>query len=159
MRWQMVERRTDKLMEQFVEPYRIKRIISLNAVELELLAAVKIYPVVNISRIHRYKDQVEGQKVVPFPLVGIEDEKEYKVEKILNKRRKYGKIKYLVQWKGYMAEGNTWEKVESLGNAQDMLKDYERGYEEMARRIREEENGTYRRRKLLEKYIAKLLYG
>ena len=155
----MVERRTDKLMEQFVEPYRIKRIISLNAVELELLAAVKIYPVVNISRIHRYKDQVEGQKVVPFPLVGIEDEKEYKVEKILNKRRKYGKIKYLVQWKGYMAEGNTWEKVESLGNAQDMLKDYERGYEEMARRIREEENGTYRRRKLLEKYIAKLLYG
>ena len=154
-----MERRTDKLMEQFVEPYRIKRIISLNAVELELLAAVKIYPVVNISRIHRYKDQVEGQKVVPFPLVGIEDEKEYKVEKILNKRRKYGKIKYLVQWKGYMAEGNTWEKVESLGNAQDMLKDYERGYEEMARRIREEENGTYRRRKLLEKYIAKLLYG
>jgi len=36
----MVGRRTDKLTEQFVGPYKIKGIILLNAVELELLELV-----------------------------------------------------------------------------------------------------------------------
>jgi len=47
----MMGRRTEKLMERFVGPYKIKKIISLNAVELELPSTVKIHPVVNISRI------------------------------------------------------------------------------------------------------------
>jgi len=36
LKYQMVGRRTEKLMERFVGPYRIKKIVSLNAVELEL---------------------------------------------------------------------------------------------------------------------------
>jgi len=51
LKYQMVRRRTEKLMERFVAPYRIKKIISLNAVELELPSTVKIHSVVNISRI------------------------------------------------------------------------------------------------------------
>jgi len=47
----MVERRTEKLMERFVSPYKIKKIVSLNAIELELPSTVKIHLVVNISRI------------------------------------------------------------------------------------------------------------
>jgi len=45
-----------------VRPYQVKEIISTNAIELDLPSMVKIHPVVNISRVHRYKDQVEGQK-------------------------------------------------------------------------------------------------
>jgi len=45
----MVERRSEKLTEWFVGPYRVKRIISTNAIELELPSSVKIYPVVNVS--------------------------------------------------------------------------------------------------------------
>ena len=51
LKYQMIKRRTEKLMERFVGPYKIKKIISTNAVELELLATIKIHPVVNISRI------------------------------------------------------------------------------------------------------------
>jgi len=44
-----------------------------------------------------YKDQVEGQKK-KWPLsVIIKGEEEYKVEKILNKRKFRGKNRYLVQ--------------------------------------------------------------
>jgi len=50
----MVRRRTEKLMERFIRPYKIKKIISSNAVKLELPSTVKIYLVVNISRIHKY---------------------------------------------------------------------------------------------------------
>jgi len=54
LKYQMVGRRTEKLTERFVGPYKIRKIISLNAVKLELPSTVRIYPVVNISRIHRY---------------------------------------------------------------------------------------------------------
>jgi len=51
LKYQMVRRRTEKLMERFVGPYRVKEIISSNAVKLELPNTVKIHPVVNISRV------------------------------------------------------------------------------------------------------------
>ena len=49
LKQQMVERRLEKLTEWFVGPYRVKRIILTNAIELELSSFVKIHPVVNIS--------------------------------------------------------------------------------------------------------------
>jgi len=51
LKYQMVGRRTEKLTERFISPYKVKEIISLNAVKLELPSTVKIHPVVNVSRI------------------------------------------------------------------------------------------------------------
>jgi len=51
LKYQMVERRIEKLMKRFVGPYKIKKIVSLNTVELELPSTVRIHPVVNVSRI------------------------------------------------------------------------------------------------------------
>jgi len=51
LKYQIVRRRTEKLTERFVSSYKIKEIVSLNAVELELPGTVKIHSVVNISRI------------------------------------------------------------------------------------------------------------
>jgi len=51
LKYQMVGRRTEKLTERFVSPYKIKKIMSSNAVELELPSTVKVHPVVNVSRI------------------------------------------------------------------------------------------------------------
>ena len=86
LKYQMTGRRTEKLTERFVGPYKIKKIISTNAVELELPSTIRIHPVVNISRIRRYVGQVEGQRRKQPTLVIIEGEKEWKVEKILNKQ-------------------------------------------------------------------------
>jgi len=41
-----------KLTKHFVGPYKIKGIISSNAVELELPKSIKIHPVVNVSRVY-----------------------------------------------------------------------------------------------------------
>ena len=51
LKYQMVRKRTEKLTERFVGPYKIKKIVLLNVVELELPRTVKIHPVVNVSRI------------------------------------------------------------------------------------------------------------
>ena len=85
LKYQMTRRRTEKLTERFVGPYKIKKIISMNVVELELLSTIKIHLVVNISRIHRYVGQVEEQRrEQPTPVI-IEREEKWEVEKILNK--------------------------------------------------------------------------
>jgi len=49
LKWQMVERRSEKLTEWFIRPYKVKGIISTNTIELELPSSIKIYPVVNVS--------------------------------------------------------------------------------------------------------------
>jgi len=85
LKYQMVSRRMEKLMENFVEPYKIKKVISSNIVELELSSTVKIHLVVNVSRVQKYVGQVEGQrKKQPAPVV-IKGEEKWEVEKILNK--------------------------------------------------------------------------
>ena len=86
LKYQMVGRRTEKLIERFVGPYKVKKIISSNTVELELPDIIKIHPVVNVSRIHKYIGQVEGQKrEQPAPVI-IDREEEWEIEKILNKQ-------------------------------------------------------------------------
>ena len=97
LKWQMIGRRTNKLTERFIGPYRVKRIISSDAIELDLPSSVRIHPVVNVSRIRRYRDQVKGQKVTPPPPVEIQEKMEYEVEKILSKRKRYRKVEYLVR--------------------------------------------------------------
>ena len=49
LKYQMVRRRTEKLTECFVGPYKVKAIIFSNAIELDLPSTVRIHPVVNIS--------------------------------------------------------------------------------------------------------------
>jgi len=76
LKYQMIERHTEKFIKRFVGPYKVKVIISNNSIELELPSTVRIYPVVNVSRVQRYKSQVEGQrKEVPQPVM-IEEEEE-----------------------------------------------------------------------------------
>ena len=88
-------------------PYPIKEVVLLNAVKLRLPSSIRIHLVVNVSRIVRYKEQVKGQKKEEGKLVEVEGGKEWKVEKILNKRKIRRVEKYLIWWKGFTAEEDT----------------------------------------------------
>ena len=94
---ELMKRVTKKLMEKFIRPYVVKKIVSENVVELELLASLRIHLVVNVRRIVKYRKQVEGQKKIPPPPVKIDSEKEYEVEEILDRQERRGKTKYLVK--------------------------------------------------------------
>jgi len=159
----MVGWQSEKLTEQFVGPYRIKAIISSNAVELDLPTIVKIHPVVNVSRICKYTSQVKGQKMeTPQPVV-TKGEEEWEVEKILNKRKVRGRGKYLVQWKGFTAEGDTWESQENLKNAGDLLREFEEEYRrdnhKARRQEKKEDDREYSKGEFPGRYTARRLYG
>jgi len=166
---ELMKRATKKLTEKFIGPYVVRKIVSENAVELELPASLRIHPVVNVRRIVKYREQVEGQKKIPPPPVEVAGEKEYEVEEILDRRERRGKTKYLVKWKGYTAKENTWEGLENLKNARGKVEEFEKGrFEEEIWRIRikkgkemklNPEAEEFRRGELPGRFTAKLLYG
>ena len=160
LKYQMVGRRTEQLTERFVGPYKVKKIVSSNAVELELSNTIKIHPVVNVSRIHRYVGQVEGQKRgQPAPVI-IDGEEEWEVEEILNKWQIRGKDKYLVLQKGFTAESDTWEARENLGNTKKAIEEFERKYQWDIEEVnqQEREKGIFERGELLGRFTAKKLF-
>ena len=66
----------------------------------------------------------------------MEGEEEWEVERILNKRKIRGKNKFLVQWKGFTVEGDTWESSKNLENAGELLKEFEEEYDRNNREVR-----------------------
>jgi len=82
------------------------------------------------------------------------------VERILNKRKIRGKDKYLVCWKRFTAESDTWEGRENLKNTKEVIKEFEKEYqrdmEDMARQ--ECKETTFKQGELLGRFMAKKLY-
>ena len=94
---ELMKRATKKLMEKFIRPYMVRKVVSENVVELELPASLKVHLVVNMRRLVKYREQVEGQKRIPPPPIKIAGEKEYEIEEILDRQKRRGKTKYLVK--------------------------------------------------------------
>jgi len=156
------ERPARKLVDRYIGPYTIEEVVSTNAVKLQLPTSMRIHPVVNVSRIVRYKDQVEGQKKEEGKPIEIEGVQEWEIEKILNKRKIRGVDKYLVRWKGFTAEHNIWERKEDLGNAREVLEEFEGRMNAEVRRQEKldmAKEKDFRRGELPGRFTAKMLYG
>ena len=75
------ERPIWKLMERYVGPYVIEKVVSSNAVKLRLSSSMKIHLVVNMTQIVQYKEQVKEQKKEEGNPVEVEGVEEWEVEK------------------------------------------------------------------------------
>ena len=51
---ELIKRAMKKLTEKFIRPYVVRKIVSENAVELELPASLRVHPVVNVKRLVKY---------------------------------------------------------------------------------------------------------
>ena len=78
----------------------------------------------------------------------------------MNKRKVRGIVKYLVQWKGFTAEHDSWEKKKNLENAKEVVAEFKGRMNTDIRRqekLEEVEERDFKRGELLGKYMVKIL--
>ena len=95
-------------------------------------------------------------------LVEVEGVEEWEVEKVLNKRKIRGVVKYLVQWKGFTTKHNSWEREEDLKNAKKVVAEFKKRVNVEVRRqekLNMIEERDFKMGKLPGKYTTKMLYG
>ena len=57
--------------------------------------------------------------------VNNDEEDEWEIEKLIDRRRKRNCLEYLVRWKGWSSEYDEWKAVDQLKNARRMMRDYD----------------------------------
>ena len=72
------------------------KIVSSNAIELDLLPTMKIHPVINMSCVKPWKQPMEGQNKLAPPPIEIQGEEEYEVEEVLDSRCRRSIVEYRV---------------------------------------------------------------
>lgn len=110
-----------KLDHQKLGPFKILEKIKNNAFKLDLPATWKIHPVFHTSLLEKAPTPIFQDMPPPPPAILVQNHQEYEVEAILQSRITRGKTQYLVKWKGYSDEENTWEPESNLSNATQLL--------------------------------------
>lgn len=121
----------NKLNPKFIGPFPILKVINPVAVQLELPDHYKIHNSFHVSKVRRAKttEQFPNRPVLekPPPIIKADNdqESEWEIEKIVDKRRRRNRVEYLVKWKGYDSHDNQWLPVSQLTNSRDVIKDFE----------------------------------
>ena len=116
----------DKLALKLHGPFVIEEKIGPVTFKLKLLPTWKIHPVFHASLIMPYKEtSAHGSNFKQPPPDLIEGKEEYKVEEILDKRKRGRRFQYLVKWKGYPDSSNEWITRTNLGNARELVEAYD----------------------------------
>ena len=93
-------RSSNKLDHKKIGLYTVLEKVGTCAYKLDLPATVKIYPVFHISLLEptASTEPIPGHLQPPPPLVIIQKQQEWEVEKILNSQRHRNQIQYRVKW-------------------------------------------------------------
>lgn len=131
------DRPSKKLSHKRDGPFEITKVVSPNAYKLKLPKRYnKLHPVFNVSKLRRYTPpQIEGQRSKPPPPIQVEGEPQYEVEEILNSKLERGKLYYLIKWKGYTDEHNTWEPEDNVDRAKRLVRQFHQLHPNAPRRI------------------------
>ncbi|KAF8713103.1 hypothetical protein RHS03_00686, partial [Rhizoctonia solani] len=130
-----VELRTNsnKLDPKQLGPFEVVEKVSSHAYCLKLPETLKIHDVFYVgllSKAHKSPSQPFPERPPPET---IEGEEEYEVEQIIDSKRQRGKWFYLIKWKGYGPEDNSWEPEELLEHSQEEIQRFNKSQLKKAR--------------------------
>jgi len=108
---------SQKLSHRRLGPFVVERWIGPMAYCLKLPHSMKqLHPVFNVVKLTPAPDDpIPGQKLTdhPPPII-INGEPEWEVEEIIDSRWYRRRFQYLVKWKGYGCEHNSWESASEV---------------------------------------------
>ncbi len=120
------KRPAKKLDYKHFSPFKIIKKIGSHAYQLALPKTMNaIHNVFHVNLLSEDpKDYFPQRKQPPPPPIEVEGDKEYIVAEILDNRRRYGKMQYLVRWEGYGPEEDTWEPIPNLEGSQEIVHEF-----------------------------------
>jgi hypothetical protein len=127
-----------KLDNQWLGPFPISRVVSSVAYELTLPPSLKgVHPVFHVSKLRQHlPDLISGcQAPTPSP-IAIDGTNEWEVEDILDCRVRGKHRQYLVSWKGFGPQENSWEPDVNLQNCKELLDQFNTQFPDAANKHR-----------------------
>jgi hypothetical protein len=106
--------------------YTVSKSINQNAYKLNLPKTMRNDNVFHVSHLDWYTLPGIGQPPSE-PLLTIVDEsgeEEWEVDRILNSKRRYRKLHYLVQWAGYSHIRTSCEPADNFENSQELVAEF-----------------------------------
>ena len=80
----------------------------------------------------------------------------YYIERILDKRKVNGKFEYKIKWEGYPLNQSTWEPLENLQTAMELVNEFDKVYELQNKNKNESKNNSYlKKKRALKKEVKK----
>jgi len=100
----------------------------------------QLHPVFNVVKLTPAPDDpITGQKTEDhLPPIVIDGEPEWEVEEILDSRWHQRRFQYLIKWKGYGREHNSWESASEV-SAPELTAEFHRKYPGAPRHIQRTE--------------------
>jgi hypothetical protein len=115
-----------KLNKQYSGPYKILEKVGRLAYRLDLPQESRVYPVISVAHLEKLPvdhDPFERTHEKPGPVYV--DADEYEIERIIDVKGSGRAKRYLVRWKGYGEEDDSWLKPADLQNAKEAIADFE----------------------------------
>ncbi|KXH68555.1 hypothetical protein CSAL01_02212 [Colletotrichum salicis] len=104
------KRPSRKLSDKWLGPFRVCEVVGDHglAYRLEIPNHYRVHDVFPISLLEPYVRR-EGEELGQSPIGEIEGEPLYEVEEIVSHRGPKRRRQYLIRWRGYSSEEDTWE--------------------------------------------------
>jgi hypothetical protein len=117
-------RPSKKLDYQRAGPYTVSQTRNKNAYKLDMPKMRRNHNVFHSSLFKRNTPPTTGQpSSEPHPVI-VDDSDEWEVDQILDSKRRYGTLHYLVQQAGYSHIHTSWEPAANLENTWELVEEF-----------------------------------
>ncbi len=108
-------------------PFTITEVLGPVTYRLQLPKTWKIHNVFHATLLSPYRTTpVYGENFPQPPPDVIDGDDFYEVDRIVSHRKRGRGHQYLIRWKGYTAEDDSWQKLDDLKNSEEILNEYQR---------------------------------
>ena len=116
-----LKRSSQKLSHKFIRLFRVKDLVEKQMYRLFLSDTYWIHNVFYVFYLKPYQCCWEDESILSLQSSElIDDEEEYKIEKILDKWKHKKKIWYKIKWKSWSEEYNQWVQKWDMTEVQNM---------------------------------------
>ena len=105
-----------------IELFRIQEFIDKQTYRLDLSIIYRVYSVFHVSLLESYNRRLNDDSILDYLVLElIDDEQEWEMKKILQKRKRKEILYYKIQWKEYFIEYDQWISSEDMKDVSKLI--------------------------------------